>query len=122
MRSRALPPWGTGGKLNTTALVSSVTPAVPGAAFAIAVPFLRRDYTSLPLTVGILSGLMWVPFSWIIQHWVGLFHGIGRTALVTASWYLFPEARFVAIPAVIVAIYAVTIVILEMRWRRLHTR
>ena len=88
--------------------------------FAIAIPFFRRDYTSLPLTVGILSGLMWVPFSWIIQHWVGLFHGITRTALVTATWYLFPEARFVAIPAVIVLIYAITIAILEMRWRALQ--
>jgi hypothetical protein len=90
--------------------------------YAIAVPFLRRDYTSLPLTVGILSGLMWVPFSWIIAHWVGLFHGIARTVLVTAAWYLFPGARFVAIPAVIVLIYLVTIVILEMRWRGLQRR
>ena len=88
--------------------------------YAIAVPFLRRDYTSLPLTVGILSGLMWVPFSWLIQHWVGLFHGIARTVLVTAAWYLFPEARFAAIPAVIVLIYVVTIVILEMRWRAIR--
>ena len=87
--------------------------------FAIAAAFLRYDYTSLPLTVGILSGLMWVPFSWIIEHWVGLFHGIARTALVTAGWYLFPESRFVVISAVIVAIYVITIVILEMRWRRI---
>ena len=88
--------------------------------FAIAAAFLRYDYTSLPLTVGILSGLMWVPFSWIIEHWVGLFHGIARTVLVTASWYLFPGSRFVVISAVIVAIYVVTIIILEMRWRRIH--
>ena len=90
--------------------------------YAIAVPFLRREYTSLPLTVGILSGLMWVPFGWIIEHWVGLFHGITRTVLVTTAWYLFPDDRFVAIPAVIVLIYLVTIVILEMRWRRMHAR
>jgi hypothetical protein len=31
--------------------------------YAIAIPFFRIDYTSLPLSVGILSGLMWVPFS-----------------------------------------------------------
>ena len=68
--------------------------------------------------MGILSGLMWLPFSWIIDHWVGTFHAVARTALVTAVWYMFPRSRFVAIPAVIVALYAVTIVVLEVRWRR----
>jgi|GEM_PF-3399090 len=67
-----------------------------------------------------LAGLMWVPFSWIIQHWVGLFHTVVRTVLVTAAWYLAPHRRFVAIPAVIVGVYAVTIVILERRWHRLN--
>jgi hypothetical protein len=85
--------------------------------YAIAIPFFRVDYTSLPLTVGILTGLMWIPFSWIIQHWVGIFHTVTRTVLVTAAWYLAPHSRFVVIPAVIVGVYVVTIVILEQRWR-----
>ncbi len=88
--------------------------------YAIAIPFFRADYTSLPLSVGILSGLMWLPFSWIIGHWIGTFHTLARTALVTASWYLLPSYRFIAVPAVIVAIYAATIVVLEVRWRRSH--
>src|SRR5262249_60430466 len=29
--------------------------------YAIAIPFFQADYTSLPLSVGILSGLMWWP-------------------------------------------------------------
>ncbi|MFO0964987.1 MAG: hypothetical protein U0793_05270 [Gemmataceae bacterium] len=86
--------------------------------YAIAIPFFQADYTSLPLSVGILSGLMWLPFSWIIGHWVGAFHTLARTALITAVWYSFPLCRFVVVPAVIVAVYAVTIVVLEMRWRR----
>ena len=88
--------------------------------FAIAIPFFRADYTSLPLSVGILSGLMWLPFSWIIGHWIGTFHTLARTALVTAIWYLFPNFRFFAVPTVIVGIYAVTIVVLEIRWRHIH--
>jgi hypothetical protein len=88
--------------------------------YAIAIPFFQADYTSLPLTVGILSGLMWLPFSWMIGHWVGTFHALARTALVTAGWYLFPTLRFVVVPAVIVMIYAVTIVVLEARWRRMR--
>ena len=85
--------------------------------YAIAIPFFRIDYTSLPLTVGILAGLMWLPLSWIIQHWIGIFHAVTRTVLVTAAWYLAPHHRFVVIPAVIVGVYGVTIVILEQRWR-----
>jgi hypothetical protein len=85
--------------------------------FAIALPFFMTEPTSLPLSVGILAGLMWVPFSWMIQHWIGLFHAISRTVLVLAAWYLLPGHRFVAIPAVIVAIYLVTILVLSRRPR-----
>jgi hypothetical protein len=90
--------------------------------YAIVIPFFQADYTSLPLSVGILSGLMWLPFSWIIGHWVGTFHAVARTVLVTTVWYMFPHARFVAVPAVIVAVYAVTVVVLEVRWRRTRQR
>jgi hypothetical protein len=83
--------------------------------FAIAIPFFRLEPTSLPLTVGILAGLMWLPFGWMIQHWVGTFHAVTRTALCLAVWYLFPEQRFVAIPLAIVAVYLVTIAALVRR-------
>ncbi|MFZ0820229.1 MAG: hypothetical protein WAM91_09175 [Candidatus Acidiferrales bacterium] len=85
--------------------------------FAIAIPFFLIDPTSLPLTVGILAGLMWIPYSWSIQHWVGIFHGVTRTILVLAAWYLFPHQRFVAIPVVIVAVYLVSIYALATRPR-----
>jgi hypothetical protein len=88
--------------------------------YAIAIPFFQVDYTSLPLTVGILSGLMWLPFSWIIGHWVGTCHALARTALVTAGWYLFPTLRFVVVPVVIVMIYAITVIVLEARWQRIR--
>lgn len=90
--------------------------------FSIAIPFFLADYTSLPLTVGILTGLMWVPLSWIIQHWIGIFHAVFRTGAVLATWYLLPAHRFVAIPLVIVAIYLFTIGVLEGRWRRVQVR
>ena len=87
--------------------------------YAIAIPFFLIDHESLPLTIGILTGLMWVPFSWIIKHWVGLFHSLVRIALVVSLWYLFPDARFTAIPAAIILVYLATILILEIRRRRL---
>ncbi len=83
--------------------------------YSIAIPFFLFDYSSLPLTVGILTGLMWLPVSWIIDHWVGIFHAVVRTALVLSLWYLLPAYRFVAIPFAIVGIYLATIVILMNR-------
>ena len=83
--------------------------------YSIAIPFFLVDYSSLPLTVGILTGLMWLPFSWIINHWVGIFHALTRTILVLALWYLLPDYRFVAIPFAIVLIYIATILILKSR-------
>lgn len=88
--------------------------------YAIAMPFSMVDATSLPLTVGILTGLMWVPLSWVIRHPVGLWHAGVRTAGVLAAWLAFPEHRFVAVPLVIVAVYAVTLVVLERRWQALQ--
>lgn len=85
--------------------------------WAIAIPFFLVEPTSLPLAVGILAGLMWVPLSWMIQHWIGLFHGIARTVLVLAAWYLFPAHRFVVIPAVIVFLYLISIYVLATRKR-----
>ena len=86
-------------------------------AYAIAIPFFMIEPTSLPLSVGVLSGMMWLPISWIIQHWIGLVHSVLRTVLVVVAWYLFPGHRFVIVPLVIVALYMFAIVVLELRWR-----
>lgn len=83
--------------------------------YSIAIPFFLVDFTSLPLTVGILTGLMWLPLTWIIDHWVGLFHAIARTLIVLLLWYLFPHHRFIAIPFAIVIIYIITIAVLMNR-------
>lgn len=90
--------------------------------YAIAIPFFLEDYTSLPLSVGILTGLMWLPISWIIQHWIGLVHGVARTAAVVLVWHLFPEHRFLAVSVVIVVLYIFSIAVLENRWRRFTRR
>ena len=84
--------------------------------FSIAIPFGLADPTSVPLSVGVLTGLMWLPFSAMAGHWVGYFHAIARTLLLVAAWYLFPGYRFVALPAVIVAVYIVSMIALARRW------
>ena len=83
--------------------------------YAIAIPFFIQDVSSLPMTVGILTGTMWFPFSWMIRHWVGIFHAVTRTVLVLLLWYLLPESRFTTIPFAIVVIYIITIIVLKSR-------
>src|SRR5690606_5649632 len=83
--------------------------------YAIAIPFFLVEHSSLPLSVGILSGLMWLPLTWIIDHWVGVFHAVIRTVVVLALWYLLPDYRFLAIPFAIVIIYVISIAILMKR-------
>ena len=83
--------------------------------YAIAIPFFLIEYSSLPMTVGILTGTMWFPFSWIVKHWVGIFHAVSRTALVLGLYFTFPDDRFTVIPFAIVVIYLITIVILRRR-------
>ncbi|WP_420933735.1 DUF7010 family protein [Alteromonas sp. A081] len=87
--------------------------------FGIAMPVAAIDHTTVPLTLGILAGLMWMPLSWSIEHWVGYFHTSARTAGIVAAWYLFPDARVEAISAVIVAVYIVSLYALERRYQSL---
>lgn len=94
------------------------TVAMAVLAYAIAIPFYLVDHTSLPLSVGVLAGMMWIPMTWILQHWVGVGHAAVRTTLVVALWYLFPEQRFVTIPFAIVATYIWTMGVLMRRRAR----
>lgn len=92
--------------------------------------FARRRLIATPIAGMIAwtvigdSSLFLNPFaiSWIIRHWIGLVHGIIRTVAVLLVWYLFPEHRFLAVPAVIVLLYVFAISVLENRWRRLSQK
>jgi hypothetical protein len=84
-------------------------------AYAIAIPFYMIDHTSLPLSIGVISGMMWLPMTWMIRHWIGIAHALARTIAVVTLWYAFPEYRFVAIPFAIVALYVVAMIVLLKR-------
>ncbi|MAG75493.1 MAG: hypothetical protein CL811_01930 [Colwelliaceae bacterium] len=88
--------------------------------FSMAIPFGLQDYTSLPMTIGILTGLMWLPISWTIQHNVGIVHTTLRTLLIMVAWFAFPENRFVTIPFIIVFVYAISLVQLYLRHKKVH--
>ena len=88
--------------------------------WGIAIPLALADGSALPLGVGILAGTMWLPMGWIIKHWIGAFHAIGPTVLLLVLHYAFPEDRYVAVPLGVVAMYLVTIPVLEHRWRKVR--
>lgn len=90
--------------------------------YALAIPFFLQDYRSLPFSVAVLAGLMWLPISVLLQHWVGIFHAVTRTVLCTAAWFLAPEHSFILQPVIVVAVYLVSIYALEQRWRNLPRR
>src|SRR5690606_27400762 len=83
--------------------------------YSISIPFFIEDYTSLPITVRIFTGLMWVSLTWIIDHWVGLYHSILSTILLLVLWYLFPSDTVTTIPIAIVVVYILSIIILKNR-------
>ncbi len=101
-------------KIYLSALVMSLL------VFALAIPFQFQNQSSVPLTVGVLTGLMWLPFSVIAGHWVGYFHTLARTVLLVAAWFLFPAHRFTVLPAIIVALYLISIIALARRWSALN--
>lgn len=88
--------------------------------YAIAIPFYMENPSSLPLSVGILSGIMWMPLSWIINHWIGIFHALSRTISILVLWYLFPDYRYFFIPLAICVIYCISIFFLVKRYNQFN--
>jgi hypothetical protein len=88
--------------------------------YALAIPYFLENYRSLPFTVAVLTGLMWLPLSVLIKHWVGVFHAVVRTVLCTLAWVIYPEHSFVLQPVIVVVMYIVSIAALELRWKRMQ--
>ena len=56
------------------------------------------------------------------RHWIGIAHAVIRTVAIVLAWYFFPAYRIAAVSAVIVVICCFSIVVLELRWRKLSQR
>ncbi|MDE3271896.1 DUF7010 family protein [Pseudoalteromonas sp. G4] len=98
--------------------LSTVVMAMMG--YGLVIPMAQLDQSTIPLSVGIISGLMWLPLSWTLQHPVGYIHTITRTFSLVILWYLFPGDRFVILPFAIVVIYLISIYQLYTRWQKQH--
>lgn len=88
--------------------------------FSLVAMLAQLDYRTVPVSVGIIAGLMWLPLSWIIQHNVGVIHTVVRTVAITLVWFLSPENTFVLVPFIIVATYIVSLWQLANRFQKLQ--
>lgn len=89
-------------------------------AYAIALPMAFKDPSSVAFTVGMLTGFMWLPCAWLIGHRVCALHAIGRTLLILLAWWLAPTQGMLWVPLIVLAMYALTIAVLERRWQALR--
>lgn len=98
-----------------TLFLSTIVMSLMG--YGLVIPMMQLDHTTVPLSVGIITGLMWLPLSWTLQHPVGFIHTTVRTVALVSLWYLFPGDRFIVLPFAIVVIYLFSIYQLYTRWR-----
>ncbi|CAM3696198.1 DUF7010 family protein [Rheinheimera salexigens] len=77
--------------------------------WAVHIPLLLNAPEFVPLSLGVGLGLHWVVYSWIVSHPVGLIHAVLRAVLIVLAWYVFPDARVLAIASVIVLVYLLSI-------------
>ena len=91
-------------------------------AYAIAIPVAFKDPASAPYTVAMLTGFMWLPCAWLMGHWIAAFHAVARTLLLLAAWLLAPQEGYLWAPLIVLAMYGLTIAVLERRWAGLHQR
>ena len=85
-------------------------------AYAIAIPVAFKDPASAPYTVAMLTGFMWLPCAWLMGHWIAAFHAVARTLLLLAAWLLAPQQGYLWAPVIVLAMYGLTIAVLEKRW------
>jgi len=77
--------------------------------WALHIPLLLHVPEYVILSLGIGLGLHWILYSWIVGHWLGVFHAVFRSLGIVFVWFVFPESRLLAVATVIVFTYIVSI-------------
>ena len=103
------------GRLNPLSRLMGMSVLMVNLLWAVHLPLLMGAPRFFPLSLGIGLGLHWIVYSWIIQHPVGLIHAILRTGLVVTAWSVFPNRRMLAVPAVIVVVYLISLFLMARR-------
>ena len=102
-------------RLNPLSRLMGMSVLMVNLLWAVHLPLLMGAPRFFPLSLGIGLGIHWIVYSWIIQHPVGLMHAILRTGLVVTAWSVFPDRRMLAVPAVIVIVYLISLLFMVRR-------
>jgi hypothetical protein len=102
-------------RLNPLSRLMGMSVLMVNLLWAVHLPLLIGAPRFFPLSLGIGLGIHWIVYSWIIQHPVGLVHAIVRTVLIVTAWSVFSTHRMIAVPLVIVMVYAASVVWMASR-------
>ena len=75
----------------------------------LAIAGSSTNVSFFPLALAVGMGMHWPVIGWMYGKKVYLFHGVARALGATMLWYVFPDQRFVLIPAFVSIIYLITI-------------
>ncbi len=87
-------------------------------AYALVIPLALVLPHSVPYTVGMLTGFMWLPFAWIHGHPIGAIHAVLRTLALLLAWWLAPTQGMLWAPLIVLASYGCTVPVMERVWRQ----
>ncbi len=77
--------------------------------WSLAIAGASSDISFFPLALAIGMGIHWPIIGWMYGGRVFIWHGIVRAVGCVVLWYLFPEQRFVIIPAFVAMVYFITV-------------
>ena len=77
--------------------------------FAVTIPAFYTEVSLVPLALSVGMTVHWPVIGWIYGKPGFIVHAIFRTVAVCALWFAMPNARFVAIPFAVGAIYLATV-------------
>lgn len=76
----------------------------------LAIAGSSANISFFPLALAVGMGMHWPVIGWMYGKRVFLYHGIARAVGCTMLWYIFPDQRFVIIPAFVSVVYLASIV------------
>ncbi len=89
-----------------TVILPALLPVALSLGMALAV--FQSDLSLVPLALIIGMASHWPVVGWMYGTAIYSAHAIARVVLAVAIWFLWPEARFTALPIAIGVLYAIT--------------
>jgi hypothetical protein len=87
-----------------------ILPALLPVALSLGMAFaaFQSEPSLVPLALVIGLASHWPAVGWMYGTSIYSWHAIARVVLATAIWFVWPDARFTAVPIAIGVLYAIT--------------